>query len=110
METVYGEKEALDDALTSVKTATGNYNTFSNECVHENVRNVMLKILEQEHEIQDDVFKIMHDKGLYPTPEAESKKVEQAKQKFARQTGIPTSKAGLERKLGKALLKVLFGK
>ena len=48
METVYGEKEALDDALTSVKTATGNYNTFSNECVHENVRNVMLKILEQE--------------------------------------------------------------
>ena len=77
METVYGEKEALDDALTSVKTATGNYNTFSNECVHENVRNVMLKILEQEHEIQDDVFKIMHDKGLYPTPEAESKKVEQ---------------------------------
>lgn len=83
METVYGEKEALDDALTSVKTATGNYNTFSNECVHENVRNVMLKILEQEHEIQDDVFKIMHDKGLYPTPEAESKKVEQAKQKFA---------------------------
>ena len=61
METVYGEKEALDDALTSVKTATGNSNTFSNECVHENVRNVMLKILEQEHEIQDDVFKIMHD-------------------------------------------------
>ena len=39
METVYGEKEALDDALTSVKTATGNYNTFSNECVHEK-RNV----------------------------------------------------------------------
>ena len=36
--------------------------------------------------------------------------ITQAKQKFARQTGIPTSKAGLERKLGKALLKVLYGK
>lgn len=36
--------------------------------------------------------------------------ITQAKQKFARQTGIPTSKVGLERKLGKALLKVLFGK
>ena len=36
--------------------------------------------------------------------------ITQAKQKFARQTGIPTSKAGLERKLGKALLTVLFGK
>lgn len=36
--------------------------------------------------------------------------ITQAKQKFARQTGIPTSKVVLERKLGKALLKVLFGK
>ena len=36
--------------------------------------------------------------------------ITRTKQKFARQTGIPTSKAGLERKLGKALLKVLFGK
>ncbi len=36
--------------------------------------------------------------------------ITQAKQKFARQTGIPTSKAGLERRLGKTLLKVLFGK
>lgn len=36
--------------------------------------------------------------------------ITQAKQKFARQTGIPTSKTGLERKLGKTLLKILFGK
>lgn len=36
--------------------------------------------------------------------------ITQAKQKFARQTGIPTSKAGLERKIGKTILKVLFGK
>lgn len=33
-----------------------------------------------------------------------------AKQKFARQTGIPTSKAGIERKLGSMLLGLLFGK
>lgn len=36
--------------------------------------------------------------------------ITRAKQKFARQTGIPTSKTGLERKLGKTLLKFLFGK
>lgn len=36
--------------------------------------------------------------------------ITQAKQKFARQTGIPTSKAGLERKIGKTILKVIFGK
>ena len=36
--------------------------------------------------------------------------VTQAKQQFARKTGIPTSKAGLERKIGKAIIKGLFGK
>lgn len=36
--------------------------------------------------------------------------ITQAKQKFARQTGIPTSKAGIERKLGRFILKSLFGK
>lgn len=34
----------------------------------------------------------------------------QAKQKIARETGIPTSKAGLERKIGNILLKALLGK
>jgi len=33
-----------------------------------------------------------------------------AKQKFARQTGIPTTKAGLEKKIGSSILKMLFGK
>ena len=35
--------------------------------------------------------------------------ITQAKQKFARETGIPTSKAGLERKLGSMILISLFG-
>lgn len=33
-----------------------------------------------------------------------------AKQKFTRQTGIPTSKVGMERKLGAVILKMIFGK
>ncbi len=34
--------------------------------------------------------------------------ITQAKQNFARQTGIPTSKAGIERKIGKMILDVFF--
>jgi len=34
--------------------------------------------------------------------------ITQAKQKFAKQTGIPTSKAGVERKIGKMILDALF--
>ena len=36
--------------------------------------------------------------------------VTSAKQKFARQTGIPTTKSGLEKKIGSSILKMLFGK
>lgn len=36
--------------------------------------------------------------------------ITQAKQKFAKETGIPTSKAGVERKIGRMIFKSLFGK
>ena len=83
MEQLYTDKEVLADALTTEKTATDHYNTFANECVHENVRHAILHCLEQEHAIQQDVFEVMHAKGYYPTPSAEEKKVEEAKQRFA---------------------------
>lgn len=35
--------------------------------------------------------------------------ISSAKQKFARQTGIPTTKSGIERKVGRSLLNLLFG-
>ena len=36
--------------------------------------------------------------------------ITQAKPKKARQTGIPTTKSGIERKIGKMILKSIFGK
>lgn len=33
-----------------------------------------------------------------------------AKQSFARKTGVPTSKAGVERKIGNYILQLIFGK
>ena len=36
--------------------------------------------------------------------------ITQAKQKFARTTGIPTTKSGLERKIGSSLLNMFFKK
>ncbi|EIA08702.1 hypothetical protein [Flavobacterium frigoris] len=33
-----------------------------------------------------------------------------AKQSFARRTGVPTSRGGIERKLGNMIIKSLFGK
>ncbi len=83
MKEVYTEKEILGDALAAQKAATANYNMMANECVHDGVRQAILEGLEQEHEIQVQVFDAMHTRGFYPTPCAEKQKVEEAKQKFA---------------------------
>jgi hypothetical protein len=32
-----------------------------------------------------------------------------AKQRFARETGIPTSMSGVERKVGRSILNIIFG-
>ena len=79
MEQLYTDKEVLQDALTAEKTATNNYNTYANDTVRE----AILNCLSEEHKIQEEVFNAMHTRGLYPTPEAEDKKVDEAKQKFS---------------------------
>lgn len=83
MAQIYTDKEILGDGLATAKATTSNYNMFSNECVHPEVRNAMLHILKQEHDIQDDVFHMMSSKGFYPTPAAEAKKVTETKQRYA---------------------------
>jgi len=82
MPAIYTEKEILGDALSSQKATTELFNKASNECVHEDVRETLLDILEEEHELQQDVFLMMHDQGMYPTPEADEKKVQQLKQQY----------------------------
>lgn len=80
--TSFSDKEILSDALNTVKAATDHYNSFSNECVHEDVRHTMLNCLAKEHDIQQDIFEIMHAKGYYPTPAADEKKLTDTIQKF----------------------------
>lgn len=36
--------------------------------------------------------------------------ITQVKREFSKSTGIPTSKAGIERKIGSTIVKALFGK
>ncbi|MDD3278291.1 MAG: spore coat protein [Lachnospiraceae bacterium] len=90
-QTAYTEKEILGDALATAKFSTDNYNTFSNECAHENVRSTMMTILNEEHDIQDEIFHMMSSKGYYPTPAAEESKITETKQKH---------KAGVQNTLG----------
>lgn len=82
MNNSYPEKQLLSDALNTQKYSTGNFNLFSNECAHETVRSTVMRILNDEHEIQNEVFHMMSAKGFYPTPAAEQQKIMETKQKF----------------------------
>lgn len=88
MQGIYSEKDILGDALSAEKMATEHYNTFANECAHEEIRNAILDCLEKEHDIQVDVFNKMHERGYYPTPEAQSDKIMQVKQTYSQMAGI----------------------
>ena len=83
MPQIYTEKEILGDALSAQKATTGLFNTYANECVHEDLRETFLDILDEEHELQQNIFCMMHDRGLYPTPTADEKKVQQLKTQYA---------------------------
>ena len=80
---VYTDKEILNDGLCAQKATTGKLNLAANECVHENLRKDILNVLNQEHSIQYEVFSMMSQRGMYPTPAADDKKMMEAKQKFA---------------------------
>lgn len=83
MNAEFTEKEILGDGLDTAKATTSNYNKFSNECSHENVRNTMLDILADEHDIQDDIYHIMSARGYYPVCAADQKKIDDTKQRFS---------------------------
>ena len=76
------DKELLGDVLSTQKWLTSTYSTYANECATPNLRNDMLNILKEEHEIQADLFTEMHNRGWYQTQPAEQQKIEQTKQKF----------------------------
>jgi spore coat protein CotF len=41
-----------------------------------------MRLLDEEHQIQAEVFDVMKQRGWYQTPAADQQKVQQAKQKF----------------------------
>lgn len=76
------EQELMNDVLSSQKFITETYNTFTNECATPNLRNEFMKILNEEHQIQAEVFDVMKQRGWYAPPAAEQQKIQQTKQKF----------------------------
>ena len=78
-----GDKERMQDALTSQKYITGEYNTSVNEAATPEVKNTLLNILSEEHRMQSEVWTEMNQRGWYKTEPAEDAKLAQEKAKHA---------------------------
>ncbi|MBP1926562.1 spore coat protein CotF [Sedimentibacter acidaminivorans] len=81
----YGEKEVLNEALSTEKSSTGTYNTFVNECANPQLRSDLMQILNNTHKMQADIFNEIQSKGMYQLCQAQQQKISQAKQKYSQQ-------------------------
>lgn len=82
----FGDRERMDDLLSSQKFITETYNTFANECVAPALKSEFINLLTEEHQLQHEIFTEMQKRGWYPTETAEQTKINQAKQKFQGET------------------------
>ena len=78
----FSDKDRLADALNIQKYATGHYNEFACEAATPEVRTCVMNILNEEHQLQQELFDEMHNRGWYPTECAEEQKLKQAKDQF----------------------------
>ncbi len=79
----FGDREMATDLLHSQKAITGDYNNYANECAGNEVKNLFMSILNEEHTIQHDVFSSISKRGWYSVESAPQDKVNQIKQQFS---------------------------
>ncbi len=79
----FTDKEIMEDILSSQKLITDTYNTFTNECVSQQLRTDFMNILREEHNIQQAVYDQMKTRGWYAPEQAEKQKVSTAYTKFS---------------------------
>lgn len=79
------DQERITDLILSEKKMSANYDTFASECVNIQLRDEFLKILNQGHQTQTDLFKTAQQKGWYQVEQAPESKIGTAYQKFSNQ-------------------------
>jgi len=79
------DQERLTDFLSSEKKMGSNYDTYSSECVSIPLRDEFLKLFNQSHHNQSNLFQAAATRGWYTTEQATPDKINQAYTKFSNQ-------------------------
>ncbi len=78
----FDDQAKMSDSLNTQKAITEQYNHYAGECSTKTRRNKLIDILNEEHEMQFEVFSAMEKRGWYTPQPAESKKQQQACKQF----------------------------
>ena len=80
------DKEMVTDSLNSQKFITDKYNTFANECSTPQLRTAFMDILQEEHQLQAELFDEMSRKGWYQVQMADCNQISQTKTKYQKES------------------------
>ena len=76
----YDDKTMMTDMLSSQKFIAQSYNNYAGECASKQAKNKLMKILNEEHDIQFRIYEQMNAKGWYPDTPAPQDKINEAVQ------------------------------
>ncbi len=76
------DDEILADMLFTQASFAQGYSSAALGCAHVAVRNEMLSLMNEEHRLHATIFSELEKRGIGAAQAAESKKIEQIKQKF----------------------------
>ncbi len=79
------EKDMMEDALSSQKQMSADYNTCASECSQKQLQAAFLNILSEEQELGSQIFDEMSARGWYQPKQAQQSDLDQVKQKFSNQ-------------------------
>lgn len=79
------DQERITDFLSSEKKMSSNYDIFASECVNISLRDQFLKLFNQSHQTQTELFQTAQSKGWYQMEQAPESKISQAYQKYTNQ-------------------------
>lgn len=80
--TSFDDQAKMSDSLNTQKAITQQYNHYAGECATKARRDKLLDLLNEEHEMQFEVFSAMQKRGWYEPKPAEEQKKQQACEEF----------------------------
>ena len=78
----FGDREILEDLLSSQKQITAEYNAAATECASSALQGEFMTLLGEEPQIQMELVPEMPKRGWSPVQKAPQQKIAEAKEQF----------------------------